>query len=117
MSSGQLSLNSILISLMASTPLILMLLVSCLICVRQHERRPRTAQLLGWSSLAYLIWVAVGVRVYMAAIQLSGLNFGVGADGDFTWVMTRIAVNSIPATISAVIWGCALWSVLMVDEN
>jgi hypothetical protein len=117
MSNGQLSLNSILISLMASTPLVLTLFVSCLICLKQYARRPRTAQLLGWSSLAYLIWAMVGSRIYLVALQLAGLNFNPSVHGDFVWVLKTIAISFIPATFHAVIWGCALWSVLMVDEN
>lgn len=117
MSSGQLSLNSILISLMASTPLILTLFVSCLICVQQHERRPRTARLLGWTSLAYLIWATVGSRIYLVATQLAGLNFNLNEHGEFVWVLKTIAISFIPATFHAVIWGCALWAVLMVDES
>src|SRR4051794_41063037 len=100
-----------LMSLMASMPLILTLAVSILICLRQRERRPRTARLIGWSSLAYLFWVTVGMRVYLITLHFSGLSFGGGEHGEIAWALKTIAITSIPATLHAVIWASALWAV------
>lgn len=115
--SGRLGPDVEILSVLASLPLILTLVVSCLVCLRQRKRRPRAARFLGGASLAYLIWVTVGRRTFVAIVQLAGPNFSISEHGEFVWAAAMIAVNAIPATLFALIWGCALWAVLIVDED
>lgn len=115
--SGRLGPSFTLISLMASSPLILTLVASCLVCLYQRERRPRSGWLLGGASLAYLMWATVGGRVFVSILQLTGLNFSTTEHGELMWAVKTISVTAIPATFQAVIWGCALWAVLIVNED
>lgn len=57
---GRFGSSFTLMSLVASSPLILTLVGACLVCLYQRERRPRAARLLGGASLAYLSWATVG---------------------------------------------------------
>lgn len=121
MSSAPTQISLMLASVFATSPLILTLLASVLICRRQRDRRPKTAQLLGWASLAYLLWSLIGLRIYRLGIHLAGLDQGPGAyddiyGGNMGWLLKTVAITLVPATIQAVIWGCALWSILMIDE-
>lgn len=115
--SGRLGPDIAFLSVLASLPLVLTLVVSSLVCLRQRKRRPCSARLLGGASLAYLIWVTVGRRTFVAIVQLAAPNFSISEHGEFVWAAAMIALNAIPATLSALIWGCALWAVLIVDED
>lgn len=117
MSGAPTQISLMLASLLAATPLILTLLVSVVICWRQRERRPKTSQLLGWATFAYLLWASIGARVYRLFIHFAGLEFGPDQHDEIVWALKTIAITVVPATVHAVVWGCALWSILMIDEH
>lgn len=121
MSSAPTQISLMLASLFATSPLTLTLLASVLICWRQRDRRPKTAQLLGWASVAYLLWSLVGLRIYHFVIHVMVLDRWPGTyddidSGGVGLVLNTVLITLIPATVNAVIWGCALWSILMIDE-
>lgn len=98
-------------------PLIVTLVAGMIICYRQRHCRPRAARLLGRAMLAELIWDTVGGQAYFFALHSLGLIGDLFHQaGDVGWILTTILITLPSAAVQAVVWGCAFWAVLMIED-
>lgn len=112
------SIRYILMQLAIGSPLLITVIVGIVICHQQRKRRPRASRLLGIALVAELIWDTIGWYAYYGILGLLGLTetFDVDATGKFSWFMRSMIIRLPASSFNAVIWGSALWAVLMIDD-
>jgi hypothetical protein len=118
MRGGLLDFNTILMRMTASTPLIIGLIVGLVICWQQRDRRPRVSLWLRWTLSAQLFWTLIGWNAYFAMVQFLSADWlsTVGGGSESSILIRTLTFSFLPATVSAVIWGCTFWAVLMIDD-
>lgn len=118
MRGGSPDFSMMLMRMTASTPLIIGLIVGLVICWQQRDRRPRVSLWLRWTLSAQLFWTLIGWNAYFAMVRFLAADWlsTAGGGSESSVLIRTLAFSFFPATVSAVIWGCTFWAVLMIDD-